>query len=504
MSRISTMIVMASLLGSSLGMSEVLLPSSAFAVSAPVEGFSELNKRVSPSVVNISVTGTVKSESSEDDPIEQLNRERLEEFYLQQFPPEIRPKIKKRLREQRSPSEQKMASAGSGFIIDPSGIIVTNEHVIRDGDDIRVILKDGTKLKAKLIGKDSKSDIAVLKVNAPKPLPAVAFGDSEKAEEGDWVIAIGNPFGLGGSVTAGIISARHRNISTNAYNDFIQTDASINFGNSGSPLFNMQGEVIGVNSAIISTSGGSVGTNFAISSNVAQNVVAQLQKTGQVQRGWLGVSIQPVTPDIAESLGLEKADSALIAGVSPNSPAAKAGLEKGDIILSVNGSDITVARSLPRLIATLPADTDATLKILRKGQEITKTVKIGRMKDDKDDEDQNGSFDHSVKQGETEIENLGFSVKRIDEVSRQRHGLSDENKGLVVTRLDKKSIATIAGLKAGDLILEAQQMPVDSVETFQKIIEETQKRGRKSVLLGIIHNGSPFYLTLPFQDDKEK
>ena len=278
---------------------------------------------------------------------------------------------------------RKATSLGSGFIIDPAGYVVTNNHVIADADEITVILHDDTNLKAEVIGRDTKTDIALLKVKTDKPLSAVTWGDSDAARVGDWVLAIGNPFGLGGSVTAGILSARQRDINSGPYDDFLQTDASINRGNSGGPMFNMDGQVIGINTAIYSPSGGSIGIGFAIPSNLAKAVVAELQSETDhtVHRGWLGVRIQAVTDEIAESLGLDKARGALIASVSDNGPAQAAGIQAGDVVLSFDGREVTDMRRLPRLVAETPVGKTVPVTVWRKRKENTLQVKIGRLEE---------------------------------------------------------------------------------------------------------------------------
>ena len=281
----------------------------------------------------------------------------------------------------RDRGPRRVNSLGSGFIIDPAGIVVTNNHVIADADEITVILNDGTRLKAELIGNDKKTDLALLKVKADKPLKAVKFGDSEKLRLGEWVIAIGNPFSLGGTVTAGIVSARNRDINSGPYDNYIQTDAAINRGNSGGPLFNLDGDVIGINTAIISPSGGSIGIGFAVPSKTALAVIDQLKQFGETRRGWLGVRIQQVTDEIAESLNIKPARGALVAGIDDKGPAKPAGIEAGDVIVKFDGKDIKEMRDLPRVVADTPVGKDVPVVIIRKGKEETKTVKLGRLED---------------------------------------------------------------------------------------------------------------------------
>ena len=281
-------------------------------------------------------------------------------------------------------SPRRVNSLGSGFIVDAAGVVITNNHVIAEADEITVILTDGTRLKAEVVGRDTKTDLAVLRVKPPtKPLKAVKFGDSDKVRLGEWVIAIGNPFSLGGSVTAGIVSARNRDINSGPYDNYIQTDAAINRGNSGGPLFNLDGDVIGVNTAIISPSGGSIGIGFAVPSKVVQMVTAQIQQFGEIRRGWLGVKIQQVTDEIAESLNLKPARGALVAGIDDKGPAKPAGIEAGDVIVKFDGKDIKEMRDLPRIVADTPVGRDVEVIIVRKGKEEKKTVKLGRLEDDK-------------------------------------------------------------------------------------------------------------------------
>src|SRR6516225_7352388 len=276
---------------------------------------------------------------------------------------------------------RRVNSLGSGFIIDPSGLVVTNNHVISEADEITVILNDGARLKAEIIGKDQKTDIALLRVKPDKPLKAVTFGDSDKLRLGEWVVAIGNPFSLGGSVTAGIVSARNRDINSGPYDNYIQTDAAINRGNSGGPLFNLDGEVVGINTAIISPSGGSIGIGFAVPSKTAMPVIDQLKQFGETRRGWLGVRIQQVTDEIADSLKISPPRGALVAGVDDKGPAKPAGIEPGDVIVKFDGKDIKEMRDLPRVVADTPVGKQTPVVVIRKGREETKTVTLGRLED---------------------------------------------------------------------------------------------------------------------------
>jgi serine protease Do len=393
---------------------------------------------------------------------------------------------------------------GSGFIIDPSGIIVTNNHVIEGADEITVTLHDGTSLKAKLLGKDEKADLAVLKVDSPTPLPAVPFADSDTARVGDWVLAIGNPFGLGGSVTAGIVSARGRDIRQGPYDDFIQTDAAINRGNSGGPLFNMDGQVIGINTAIYSPSGGSIGIGFSIPSNMAKLVVAQLRDFGKAKRGWLGVQIQQVTPDIADGVGLKPPHGAMVAGVTDNGPAAAAKIRGGDIILKFNGQDVKEMRNLQRIVAETEIGKKVPVVLWRDGKEQTVQASIGELPDDV----QQASATTPVPpkppaSASVDITGMGMKVAQITDALRSKFNIGSDQKGVVVTDVTSSGAAGQRGVKAGDVIVEVQQETVNAPGDVQDRVERFRKQGRKTVLMLIQSSDGLRWVPLPLASDQK-
>ena len=382
-------------------------------------------------------------------------------------------------------------------MIDSSGIVVTNNHVIAEADEITVIFNDGSRLKAELLGKDQKTDIALLKVKPEKPLKAVKFGNSEKLRLGEWVVAIGNPFSLGGTVTAGIVSARNRDIQSGPYDNYIQTDAAINRGNSGGPLFNLDGEVIGVNTAIISPSGGSIGIGFAVPSKTAMPVIDQLKQFGETRRGWLGVRIQQVTDEIAESLNVKPPRGALVAGVDDKGPAKPAGIEPGDVIVKFDGKDIKEMRDLPRVVADAPVGKDVPVVIIRKGKEETRTVKLGRLED--------GEKLAAVKQDAVPDKSvvkktLGIELANISDDLRKRYKIKDTVNGVVITGVDASSPASDKRLSAGDVIVEIAQEAVANADDFQAKIDKLKKDGRKSALLLVAGaDGELRFVALPLQ-----
>jgi serine protease Do len=442
------------------------------------EGFADLVEQVSPAVVEITAKQEVAEMSGPQGGIPDI-------------PPELRNgpfgDMLKRFFDQHGPGQfpheqHRVGALGSGFIIDPSGIVVTNNHVVRDGTDIEVTLKDGRTFPAKLLGADEKTDLAVLRIKTDQKLPTVGWGDSDKTRVGDWVLAVGNPFGLAGTVTAGIVSARGRDIGSGPYDDFIQIDAPLNSGNSGGPLLDEQGQVIGVNTAIYSPNGGSVGIGFAIPSDAAKTIVAQLEAKGHIDRGWLGVAIQPVTPEIAESLGLDKPQGALVANVMSDSPAAKAGLKSGDVVVSFAGKPIETVKDLSRVVADTANGAERSIEVWRDGHKVALNAVIAAAKPTTQAEEQQqvGSA--------VEVPALGLKLAPVDNRERQQFGLSDDAHGAVVVAVDDSKNAAEKGLRAGDLITRINQQPVESPADVVHAVESAKKAERKAVLLMVERN----------------
>lgn len=402
---------------------------------------------------------------------------------------------------------QRASSLGSGFVIDPSGLIVTNYHVIEGADEITAIFTDGSKLKVvEVIGRDQKTDLALLKVEPKKKLPFVEFGNSDDMRVGDWVMAIGNPFGLGGTVTVGVISATRRDIRSGAYDEFLQTDAAINRGNSGGPLFNMDGQVVGVNTAIISPTGGSIGIGFAVPSNSATQVLNQLKKYGETRRGWLGVRIQTVTDEIAESVGLDTASGALIAAVSEKGPAAKGGIEVGDIVLSFDGQEVAQMRDLPKTVAQTEIDKEVDVVVYRKGERVTVKVKTGRLEEgtgpaaategsEEEQPDERGELDRPNRKV-----SLGLTFSPITDELRDRYKIAEGMSGVVVTEIDPNGPASEANIRKGDIVVEITQKKVASPEDIDARLAELKKLNRKNALLTVSNsNGDVTFVTITIQ-----
>jgi serine protease Do len=435
-----------------------------------------LAKRLSNAVVNISTSQTVKGPAGV--PLPKVPKGAPFEDFFDDF-------FNKRGGVPHG--DRKISSLGSGFVIDgKEGLIVTNNHVIEGAEEIDINFHDGSKLVVdKIIGRDTKADLALLKVTPKKPLSDVKFGSSDTIEVGDWVMAIGNPFGLGGSVSMGIISAKSRDINSGPYDDYLQTDAAINKGNSGGPLFNMNGDVIGVNTAIISPTGGSIGIGFAVPSDTVSNVIDQLKQYGEVRRGWLGVKIQSVTDDIADTLGIEENVGALVAAVTPDSPASKAGLQPGDVILRFDSKDVTSMRGLPKIVAQAPIGKAVDVELLRKGQKQSTQVTVGRLEEDDDNASDLKSDDGSEDEDPKGSTIIGLTLSPLSDDLRKKYGLDAKIKGVVVEAVDPQSPAATKGLKPGDVIVEAAQDAVSDPDDFAKSIDKVKKSGRKAVLLRV-------------------
>jgi len=459
-----------------IAVSITLLPPAAMPARAQgPASVADLAEKLLGTVVNISTTQKVTDDRSRSQGPRAPEGSPFQEFFDELFP-ERRDEGGENERGPRSAQSQ-----GSGFVIDASGLIVTNNHVIADADEIIANFTDGRKLKAELIGRDAKTDLAVLRVNSVTPLNAVGFGDSDKARVGDWVMAIGNPFGFGRSVTIGIVSAIGRDINSGPYDNYIQTDAAINKGNSGGPLFNMDGEVIGINTAIISPSGGSIGLGFSIPANLARGVVEQLVQFGETRRGWLGVQIVTVTEEIAESLGLDRARGALIGDVVKGGPAETAGIKAGDVVLSFNGRDIPEMRDLPKIVADTAVGSEVDVVVLRKSEQQTLRVTVGRLEDG---EKQLASVDtKEAPQAEDAKPMLGLTLKALDDVARAEQEIAAEIKGVLVTEVLAGSQAEEKGIKPGEVIVEIGQEAVSTPQEASDRIDLLKKEGRKSALV---------------------
>jgi serine protease Do len=445
------------------------------------ESFADLADRLLPAVVNVSTTQIVRERQLIPEIPEFPPGSPFEEFFRDFFERQLRPNVPRRA-----------TSLGSGFIIDAEGYIVTNNHVIAEADEIKIILQDDTELEAEIIGRDAKTDLALLKVEPEKPLPYLSFGDSDATRVGDWIMVIGNPFGLGGTVTAGIVSAHHRFINVGPYDDFIQTDASINRGNSGGPMFDMDGKVIGIATAIFSPSGGSVGLGFAMPSNLAQPVIAQLREFGRTRRGWLGVRIQTVTDEIAESLGLERARGALVAKVNEGQPAAVSGIEAGDVILEFAGKPVDDSRALQRIVAETPVGKTVKIKIWREEREITLEVVTGEL----EKFEEIVTAENEKKPPAERSEMLGLTLSTVTPELREQYSLDENITGVVITDVAAASDAAEKGLRPGDVIVEISQEEVATPADVEKRIAGARDAGRKSVLLLVERQGNLQFVPL--------
>jgi serine protease Do len=459
-------------------------PANASVQTVPVEqGYADLVAAVQPAVVNVKVERTAEQQGGprgmRRSPFDDPEMRRFFERFFGQLP-EVPP----------MPERRRMMGEGSGFIIDPSGYIVTNAHVAGGADKIEVMMQDGGRYTAELKGVDEKTDLALLKVDAGKPLPYVQFGDSSKVRVGDKVIAIGNPFGLGGTVTAGIVSATSREIGSGPYDDFLQIDAPINRGNSGGPTFNLKGEVVGVNSAIFSPSGGNIGIGFAISSNLAKEVVAQLMRDGEVRRGWLGVNIQSLDDDLAAGLGLDKPEGALVAKVEPDTPAAKAGIRNGDVIVEFDGKPIKQLRDLTRAVADFQPGRKAPIVVWRDGKRHTLTAEIGRVPTTQ----QVAEAEHPEA---AEQPRLGLALAPLTPDLREQLNLDEATEGVVVQRVMPDSPAEDKGIRPGDVILAVAGREVKTPQEVVDAVRKAQGAGAKSVVLQLQREGQVRYEAIP-------
>ncbi|MBY0355969.1 MAG: DegQ family serine endoprotease [Rickettsiales bacterium] len=469
----------------------ILQPGVAAQARSAPDSFADLVERLNPAVVNISTSQKIKGGAPGAVPglplmvppgQEEQFRDFLERFGMPQGG------------EGAEPADREVQSLGSGFVIDSAGYIVTNNHVIQNAEQITVIFQDDTKLEAELVGRDPKTDIALLKVTSDKALPFVTFGDSDQARVGDWVLAIGNPFGLGGTVTAGIISARARNINAGPFDDFLQTDAAINRGNSGGPMFNMNGEVIGISTAIFSPTGGNIGIGFATPSALAKPVLDQLRQFGRTHRGWLGVKIQQVTDEIAESVGLETTGGALVLEVNKESPAAKAGVEAGDIVLSFNGKPIKEMRHLPRLVAETKIGSDVEIVIWRNNRKMTFAVKLGEL-----DETEEVSAEPTGEQPAAPVKGekyLGMNLRDLNAKLAAELSLG-QNEGVLVLSVDRGGMAAKRGLRRLDVIMGVNQVPVSTLKAFRMAIDHAREAGREFALVRVARGKTESYVTLP-------
>ncbi|MDE2230070.1 MAG: DegQ family serine endoprotease [Alphaproteobacteria bacterium] len=469
--------------------------------------FAPIVKKVLPAVVNISVTEKADVANSDDGGPDQDQGSGPNANPFQGFPPSPFDEFLRRFFQQQQrqfrqmpvPEGQRVA-LGSGFIIDPTGYVVTNNHVVENADKVTVILQDNSRHPAKVIGRDPKTDLALIKFESTQPLPYVTWGDSDASQVGDWVLAVGNPFGLGGTVSPGVISARGRDIHAGPYDDFLQVDASINRGNSGGPDFNLEGRVIGINTAIYSPNGGSVGIGFAIPSSLAKPIIEQLRAHGKVERGWLGVQIQSVTPDIAKSLGLAKDAGALVADVTKGSPAEKGGMKQGDVILNYDSHDIGRVRDLPIAVAETPVGQTAAIKVWRDGKPVTLQVKIGEMPEKQQNMAQNEPSPHGSSAG------MGLKLSSLTPELRRRAHVPRDVRGVIVTDVAPNSPLGAVGVQPGDVIVSINRKrvttPHEAVHEFE--VARNEKGSNKTLLLLLNRHGINEYVALSVQNGAKK
>ena len=484
--------VAALMLGGAIGVGPIMSSAPALARAAP-ESFADLIDQVGPSVVLITAKEQRPERETAESSMPQLPeqfregplRDFFERFFEHGMPGVPMPE----------PHENRTA-LGSGFIISSDGTVVTNNHVVGESEKVEITLKDGSHFPARLLGKDDKTDLAVLRIDADRPLPSVGWGDSDKMRVGDWVVAVGNPFGLAGTATAGIVSSRGRDLGSGPYDDFIQIDAPLNSGNSGGPLFNGDGQVVGVNTAIFTPNGGSIGIGFAIPSNIAEKIVTELQEKGSVQRGWLGVAIQPVTPEVAESLALNKPEGALVAAVTDGSPAAKAGVRQGDVVLAFNGTPVTTPRELSRAVADSTIHSKATLAVWRDNREVTLDVRVGEMSRQVASAEERPERSAKPHRGGVELSALGLTLAPIDSRTRARYGLPKDARGALVASVDERADAADKGLKPGDVITRVNQEAIAGPSDVASAVDKAKAAHRKSILLLVEREGNQRFVAV--------
>lgn len=464
----------------------VLFPAMGPAAARGPENIADVAERVMDAVVNIKASQKVAQRSV---PLPQLPPGSPFEDLFNDFFNRNNPGGRPQQPQQRS------SSLGSGFVIDAEGTIITNNHVIAEANEIVAVFADGTELKAEVIGKDAKTDLAVLKVKSDKPLKFVRFADSEKIRVGEWVIAIGNPFGFGGSVSAGIVSAKQRNIRSGPYDDFIQTDAAINKGNSGGPLFNLEGDVVGINTAIISPTGGSIGIGFSVPANLAIPIIEQLKQFGETRRGWLGVAIQDVDEDTADALKLGRPRGALVINVDDKGPAKPAGFEREDVIVKFDGKEIRRSSDLPRIVAQTPVGKEVDVVIMRQGREVIRKVTLGRL----DEQPQRASLDASQPQRAAPTNVLGLELAPLTTETRRRFNIKEGIEGVVVVKVEPDSVAAERRVSAGDVIVEVQREVVKTADDVKKRVDALKGQGQRRALFYIATGpeGTLRYVTLP-------
>lgn len=479
--------LLSALMVGALGLSLVLGPAGQVEARGAPESFADLAQQISPSVVNITTSTTVAAPAQSGPGPIVPEGSPFEEFFRDFMNPDRGGP--------GGPQRPRHSNAlGSGFVISEDGYIVTNNHVIEGADEIEIEFFSGGRLPAKVVGTDPKTDIALLKVESDAPLPFVQFGDSNAARVGDWVLAMGNPLGQGFSVSSGIVSARNRALS-GSYDDYIQTDAAINRGNSGGPLFNMEGQVIGVNTAILSPNGGSIGIGFSMASNVVQKVVDQLKQFGETRRGWIGVRIQDITPDVAEAMGLAAAKGALVTDV-PEGPALDAGMKAGDVITSFDGAEVSDTRDLVRRVADADVGKAVRVVVSREGRTETLLVTLGRREEA---ETQPIPVAAEAPGAPAEESLLGMTLTELTPETAAQAGLPEDSKGLVVSRIDEAAPAFEKGLRDGDVITEASQQPVAGLADLKARIDEAKTAGRKSLLMLVRRDGDPRFLAVPIE-----